>query len=169
METNNKRVFAKNIRNLVFGAEDSLVSTVGLLSGITVAGVSGQDIVITGVILIFVEAFSMGIGSLLSEHGSEEYLSGQDIPIGKTVTAPFIMFVSYFVTGFIPLLPYIFLEPLQALWLSIVLALISLFILGLWSAKIYKIRVYKHGLQMLLIGGGAVLIGAVVGTFIKGV
>ena len=32
------REFAGRMRNFIFGVEDSLVSTVGLLSGITVAG-----------------------------------------------------------------------------------------------------------------------------------
>ena len=52
-------------RNFVFGVEDSLVSTVGLLSGISIAGVTNKTIIMTGVILIFVEAVSMGAGSFL--------------------------------------------------------------------------------------------------------
>src|SRR3989338_4103836 len=44
------------IRNLIFGVEDSLVSTVDLLSGVAAAGVPRSVIFLTGVVLIFVEA-----------------------------------------------------------------------------------------------------------------
>ena len=51
------------LRNFIFGVEDSLVSTVGLLSGVAVANVDQATIFLTGMVLIFVEAFSMGVGS----------------------------------------------------------------------------------------------------------
>jgi len=60
-------------RNFIFGVEDSLVSTVGLLSGIAAADTSRFTIITTGIVLIFVEAFSMGIGSFLSEETSEQF------------------------------------------------------------------------------------------------
>ena len=56
------------LRNTVFGVEDSLVSTVGLLSGIAATGsVSKSFILLTGIVYISVEAFSMAVGSFLSE------------------------------------------------------------------------------------------------------
>src|SRR5262245_46938731 len=60
-------------RNFVFGVEDSLVSTVGLLSGVAIAGLAREEIFLTGVILIFVEAVSMAAGSFLSESSAEEF------------------------------------------------------------------------------------------------
>ena len=62
-----KDSFAHYFSSFIFGVEDSLVSTVGLLSGVAVAGVNRSGIFVTGVILIFVEAFSMGVGNFLSE------------------------------------------------------------------------------------------------------
>jgi hypothetical protein len=50
-------------RNFIFGSEDSLVSTVGLLAGIVSAGIERKEIIISGIVLICVEAFSMSIGS----------------------------------------------------------------------------------------------------------
>ena len=62
------------VRNFVFGIEDSLVSTVGLLSGVAVAAVPRETIILIGVVLILVEAFSMAVGSFLSEQSTEEYV-----------------------------------------------------------------------------------------------
>ena len=51
------------VRNFIFGVEDSLVSTLGFLAGIAVAGIATRELVTSGIVLILVEAFSMGVGS----------------------------------------------------------------------------------------------------------
>lgn len=60
------------IREIVFGFEDSLVSTLGVVTGVA-AGTQSQFIVIlTGVVLIFVEGLSMAAGSYLSSKSARE-------------------------------------------------------------------------------------------------
>lgn len=158
--------YAKYLKSFVFGVEDSLVSTVGLLSGVAVSGRDKETIILAGVVLIFVEAFSMGIGSLLSENAEEEFKSGVDLPIKRSSLAALIMFVSYFIAGFIPLLPYLFFEIQLAFWVSVFFALISLFILGAISAKISGTSIVRNGLEMFFIGGAAILLGVIVGTLV---
>ncbi|KKS05141.1 MAG: hypothetical protein UU58_C0001G0001, partial [Candidatus Nomurabacteria bacterium GW2011_GWA2_41_25] len=41
------KTFILYVRNFIFGAEDSLVSTVGLLSGIASAGIARKEIIIS--------------------------------------------------------------------------------------------------------------------------
>ena len=163
----NKASFAAYVRNFVFGVEDSLVSTVGLLSGVAFAGLAKQEIILTGVILIFVEAFSMGVGSLLSEHTAQEYMENQELPLRANIKNGAVMFISYFIAGFIPLVPYIFLTNGQAFYVSITLSLIALFLLGLFSGKLFKGQILKQALQMLIIGGIAIGVGVVVGSLLK--
>ncbi|MBI2109299.1 MAG: VIT1/CCC1 transporter family protein [Parcubacteria group bacterium] len=153
-----------NIRNFVFGVEDSLVSTVGLLSGVAVAGTMPETIVLAGVVLIAVEAFSMGAGSLLSEHSARQISLRQEVPIQKSAKSALIMFFSYFFAGFIPLSPYIFLPISLAFWTSIGASLVALLILGTISGKIAGIRPLRPALEMLLIGGAAIALGAAVGV-----
>lgn len=144
-----------------------MVSTVGLLSGIAVASVPRSTIFLTGIILIFVEAFSMGVGSFLSEQSAEEYISKRkSVPSTKSITGAIIMFVSYFASGFIPLFPYIVFPVSLALWLSIALSLASLLALGIISARLFETNVIKSGIRMLLVGGIAVVAGVLVGRII---
>lgn len=155
-------------RNFIFGAEDSLVSTVGLLAGIVAAGVTKKEVIISGIVLICVEAFSMSVGSFLSEKATEE--SSTEIKRSKRsnpLLASVIMFLSYFVCGLIPLFPYFIIATGQAFWLSIVASLISLFILGIVSAKILKINIIKNSIRMFLIGGLAICLGVGVGMLIR--
>lgn len=153
------------IRNVVFGGEDSLVSTVGLLSGIAAGGVVRQDIILTGVVLIFVEALSMGVGSFLSESTAEEYLNRAGTTSARIGAG--IMFISYFILGFIPLFPYVILPVDQAFWASILASIAALFLLGWFSGHELKRNVLRSSLKMAILGGSTIAIGVIIGKLIR--
>lgn len=152
------------VRNLVFGVEDGLVSTVGLLSGIAIAGVPRETIFLTGVVLIFVEAFSMAAGSFLSEASVEEMDGGRD-DTKSSVAAGILMFASYFFAGLIPLAPYVFLDVVRAFPLSIALSIAALVLLGRWSGRRTRAP-WEKALRMGLVGGLAILVGTLAGNFV---
>ena len=143
------------------------MSTVGLLSGVAVTDASRKTIILTGLVLIFVEAFSMGVGSFLSEHSAEEYVKRKELPLGAMVAPAIIMFVSYFFAGLVPLAPYLVAPMESAFGLSIFLSLVALFCLGAFGARMRGARLVRHGAQMLIIGGAAILIGVVVGMIVN--
>ena len=156
------------LRNFIFGVEDSLVSTVGLLSGVAIAGMEPKQIFLTGIILIFVEAVSMSAGSFLSESSAEEYVSQSEKVTKKSYFAALVMFFSYAISGFVPLLPYLFLPLSTAFVVSIVLSILALFALGVISAKLSKTHFLKGALRMAVIGGVAILVGAGIGSVFGG-
>lgn len=158
------------LRNVIFGVADSLVSTVGLLAGIDVAGTSRPIIILTGIVYAFVEAFSMAVGSFLSEQSAEEYEVKGEVPAGGPVTAGIVMFASFMFASFIPIVPYIlFRSSAAALGCSIGFSLVALCIVGVISATIVKVDVLRHSVKMVLLGGAAIVIGVIVGRFIKAV
>lgn len=154
------------MRNFIFGVEDSLVSTVGLLSGVAAAGLNKTDIFLTGLVLIFVEAFSMGIGSFLSEDTTEDAHIRSKVK-GASIIGALIMFISYFLAGLIPLTPYILFKVQNAFVLSNVFSLTSLFVLGLISASLYKRPLFKLAIKMSVMGGIAILVGIFVGRLVQ--
>lgn len=154
------------IRNFIFGVEDGLVSTVGLVSGVAIANMPRSEIVLSGVVLIFVEAFSMAVGSFLSEHSVEEYTDHKDVPLWNSALGGLIMFFAYFIFGFVPLSPYVFAPVKYAFWISIIFSLVALFFLGFLTSKISGAKVLRNGLQMLVIGGAAIVIGVVVSKLV---
>ncbi|MCC7522697.1 VIT1/CCC1 transporter family protein [Candidatus Uhrbacteria bacterium] len=155
------------LRNFVFGVEDSLVSTVGLLAGIAAADVPRATIFLTGAILVIVEAFSMGVGSLLSEESIEEYEGRKKPSESRSFAGGAIMFFSYIIAGLIPLVPYAFLERTEALPMSIAGSLGGLFLLGYISARRFNGKPFRTGMRMFLLGGLAILAGVVVGLVFK--
>lgn len=157
---------ASYVRNLIFGVEDGLVSTVGLLAGVATADVARADIILTGVVLIVVEAFSMATGSFLSESEAEEYERGS-AGVRRPIIDGLIMFASYGVAGLIPLLPYVFIEIPLALFVSIGLSLVSLTLLGALGARFSRSRILPHALKMLVVGGVSVGVGVLVARLLR--
>lgn len=151
------------LRNFIFGVEDSLVSTVGFVSGIAAASVAHETILLSGIVLIFVEAFSMGVGSALSEESVQEARQHRSVRWARAFSGGMIMFFSYLGAGFLVLSPYLLSEPAIARSQSIALSLVLLFLLGVISAKIARLPVFRRALRMLVIGGLAILLGALVG------
>lgn len=62
----------ETIRELVFGVEDGMVSTMGAVTGIAVGTGNPYIILLSGVVIIAVESISMGVGSYLSNKSEKE-------------------------------------------------------------------------------------------------
>lgn len=154
-------------KSFIFGVEDSLVSTVGLLSGVALAGVTTATVVLTGVVLIFVEAFSMAAGEYLSEYETEQVEAGGAVSSRTSLTASAIMFASYLVSGFVPLSPYLFFTSAgAALPYSVGASLVALLVLGLIGARVTRTSYFSHALRMVLVGGAAILVGILAGQLV---
>ena len=160
---NTQKQKAMYLRNVVFGIEDSFVSTVGLLSGIAASHIDQTTILMAGVILILVESISMGAGSLISEHEVLQYEAKRDLPYTKARSAAFLMFISYLIAGLVPLFPYVFFGKEIALPISIIITLFGLFLLGSVSASKFGGNPLRNGFRTLVIGGVAIIVGITAG------
>ena len=154
------------IRNFFFGVEDSLVSTVGFVSGIAAAGVRTSTLVLTGIVLIFVEAFSMAVGSFLSDTSAREFASRHEVSEIPSIRGGLIMFFSYFGSGIVVLAPYLWMGNGNAFIWSVVLSLGALFLLGLLGGGMCGLPPFRRGIRMVVTGGGAIVIGVLVGKFV---
>ncbi len=154
------------IRNFVFGVEDGLVSTVGFLSGIAVAAVPKSTILLTGIILVFVEAVSMAAGTFLAEDFTDDYLLQKEVALSFPLRASLTMFISYFLAGLVPIIPYI-IAPLESAFIwSIILTILALVVFGVITSKLSKVNVAKNSIRMLIIAGLAIVVGVGIGKII---
>ena len=114
-------------RNIVYGIEDSLISSTGVIVGVSLAGFPRTQVLTTGIILIIVEALSMAFGSFVAEDSfmSKSNIVHSNISITKYAVA---MLLSYIVAGAIPLVPFALDVPNAWTWSS-GLALASLYAL----------------------------------------
>jgi VIT1/CCC1 family predicted Fe2+/Mn2+ transporter len=150
------------LRSLIFGFQDALVSTTGVIVGIS-AGVNNKPLIIlSALVTISVEAMSMAAGQYLSEK------SVHDLPQNRhhdnLIIGSLLMFFSYLAGGFMVITP-VFFVPLQYVSVtSIIFAFTSLFILGFLKAKLFTGKIWRSAIEMLVIGGLATLIGLSVGS-----
>ncbi|MBV8082773.1 MAG: VIT1/CCC1 transporter family protein [Candidatus Eremiobacteraeota bacterium] len=77
-----------------------------------------------------------------------------------------VMAPSFLLGAIAPILPYIFTNGNMALGLSILLACLALFGIGIVKARVTGGNPWRSGLEQFLIGAGAGVIGYVVGTFL---
>lgn len=134
------------VRNLVYGVEDSLISTGGVVIGIALAGLRRSDILTTGIILLLVESLSMGFGSFIAEDNFMATAAMSHSP-WTIVKYASVMFMSYMLAGAIPLAPFAL--DIQHAWQwAFVLTLTSLFALLYWFQ-----RIAKKAMVLTAIGG----------------
>ncbi|RJR27361.1 hypothetical protein C4561_02295 [candidate division WWE3 bacterium] len=149
-----KKIFPDYVRNIVFGAEDSLVSTVGVLFGLASSNeYTLAQLMLVGVTLTSVEALSMGVGSYLSEteiHELDHSGNHKDSPI----IGGLLMYFSYLIFGIVVLAPYLLFGIPTGKFVSIILTFISLYFVGYFPTK--SIR---EGLRMFIVAGIAIIVG----------
>lgn len=154
------------IRNVIFGIQDSFGSTVGFLSGIAVSGVNKETLLTSGIILVMVEAFSMGIGSIISDHTVEEVKSKKSLPLRGSIFGGVYMFFAYVFAGLVPLLPYYFLWGPYAILGSILCTTIFIAMLGYVSGKMLGLSPLHHTKEMLFVGVVSIAAGVTIGKLL---
>ncbi len=166
-----RHAIVDSIREIIFGLEDALVSTLGAVTGIAFGSGSTYIVILSGLVLIAAESTSMAAGSYLSsknavaaENIAHKSKSKEPVRAGRSA---FVMGVSYFVGGFVPLTPYFFLEIGQAVYPSIILTVIVLFLIGAWAATYTKRSKVKSGLEMAGVSLFAALIGYLIGILVR--
>lgn len=151
------------LRHIVFGFEDGFVSTVGALVGVAASNSGKSYIIITGLIIIAVEALSMGFGSYITEKSAHEL--GRIKHSDNLFLDGILMWSSYTIAGLCALTPYFFIEPTQSATVaSILITLTGLFWLGFTKGKLVHKNPIKSGLEIMLLAGLAILVGFGVGT-----
>lgn len=151
------------LRSSFFGAEDSLVSTTGLVAGLAAGSQDVKFILLGGIVAVAVEAVSMGAGQYLSQKAVGEYDGNKASPIGTGVT----MFFAYIVAGAVPIAPMVFLNYPVSLFVSVGAALTALYVIGFIKGKIVNRPASRSGFEVLVIGGLATMIGLLVGVALK--
>ncbi|MBI2592002.1 VIT1/CCC1 transporter family protein [Candidatus Saccharibacteria bacterium] len=161
-----KQIKREYLRSTLFGVEDSLVSTTGLIAGLSVGANSNRLVILGGVVAIIIEAVSMGAGEYLSD----DAVKGLDKIDRNTESASvsgLLMFSSYLLAGLIPLTPILILDYPTSLITSVLAALATLFLLGYVKGRILRVSAFKGGLKILIIGGLATALGIIVGFLFK--
>jgi VIT1/CCC1 family predicted Fe2+/Mn2+ transporter len=153
------------IRDLVYGANDGIITTFAVVAGVTGGALSPRAVLIVGAANLFADGLSMGVGNYLSIRSNESARAAEQLPEEEASPARhgLATFAAFFAAGAIPLLPYVL--PLgdgRTLGVSVVLTFLALFTVGSLRALVTIDRWWAAGLEML--GLGAVVAIAAYGS-----
>ncbi len=154
------------LRSTVFGFQDALVSTTGVIVGVAIGTQDKSIVLLAGVATIMVEALSMAAGQYMSEKTVQQ-MNKTKKHTDNLVIGALIMYCSYFLGGLVPLIPILLFPLPDAALISIIFSLIGLLLLGIIKAKIVKESVLRSAVEILILGGAATAVGLLVGYFLK--
>ncbi len=158
---------AKNqyIRTIIFAVEDSLVSTTGLIAGISVGVNNKAVVIVSGIVAIAVEAISMGASQYISDDAIEQAIKKRGD--SQAFKDGLLMLASYFAAGLIPLLPVVFFTYPTSLYFSVLFALVGLIILGYVKSRVLRTNPLRGAVKVVVVGGLATILGIIVGLIFK--
>jgi VIT1/CCC1 family predicted Fe2+/Mn2+ transporter len=161
------------IRDFVYGANDGLITTFAVVSGVAGGALSHLAVLVIGAANLAADGVSMGVGNLLAIRADERAREADGLP--ELETYPWkhglATLVAFVVAGAVPLLPYVL--PVTAqnrlMW-STASTFACLFLLGA-RGVITRDRWWRTGLETLLLGavvalaayGAGVLVAKVAG------
>jgi VIT1/CCC1 family predicted Fe2+/Mn2+ transporter len=143
------------VRDLVYGANDGIITTFAVVAGVSGGGLSLRVVLIIGAANLFADGLSMGVGNYLSIRAHESVLEAQHLPEEEAspVRHGFATFAAFVLAGVLPLVPFMIPQlPLDRFALSIVFTLLALFVVGASRALIANVTWWRGGLEMLTLG-----------------
>jgi VIT1/CCC1 family predicted Fe2+/Mn2+ transporter len=156
--------------DLVYGANDGIITTFAVVSGVAGASLDARTVLILGAANLFADGFSMGASNYLSIRSDEAVRVsrgeeiGEPFPLrhGVATTGAFVL------AGVIPLIPYVAAPPERRFAVAVVATLTALFVVGALRSTVTALRWWKAGVEMLAVGALASAVSYAVGWLIAG-
>jgi len=141
------------MRDLVYGANDGIITTFAVVAGVAGGALSSQAVLIVGAANLFADGLSMGVGNYLGirSHESARAAQGLDEEEASPARHGIATFLAFVVAGAIPLVPYV-LPVTHTAFLSAALTLLALFAVGSLRSLVTIDRWWTAGLEMLGLG-----------------
>lgn len=151
------------IRDIVYAANDGLVTTLAVVAGVQGADLSPIVVLAMGFANLAADGLSMGLGNYLGikSERATELKDGYDERRESIEAARHgaVTWLSFVLAGLVPLLPYLFgMESSSAFELSLAASGATLFGVGAARTFVTRRSAWRSGLEMLLVGalaGGA--------------
>lgn len=161
------------IREMVYGANDGIVTTFAVVAGVTGGGLSARVVLICGIANLIADGLSMAAGNYLSIRSHESVLEAEGRPEEEAFPARHAMatFAAFVVAGALPLIPYFVPGTAEGRfgW-SLALALLAMFGVGASRAFVTNVRWWRAGGEMfglgVLVTAAAYASGALVSALI---
>ncbi|HWN22911.1 MAG TPA: VIT1/CCC1 transporter family protein [Gaiellaceae bacterium] len=157
-----ERLAGHYLPDLVYGANDGIITTFAVVSGVVGASLSERVIVILGLANLVADGLSMGASNYLARRSQAEEQLAERREAARHGLATALGFV---VAGVIPLVAY--LAPLDSdarFPVAIGLAAAALFGVGAARTFVTKRGLLRSGAEMLVVGSAAAAVAYAIGA-----
>ena len=156
------RVAGHYLPDLVYGANDGIITTFAVVSGVVGASLSSRVVVILGLANLIADGFSMGASNYLARRSQVELAVDARLEAARHGSATAIGFV---VAGIVPLAAYLIpLSPDAKFPAATVLAAAALFTVGAARTLATRRGLLRSGIEMLLVGSVAGVVAFGIGA-----
>jgi VIT1/CCC1 family predicted Fe2+/Mn2+ transporter len=164
------------IRELIYGANDGIITTFAVVAGVAGGGLSLRVVLIIGVANLFADGLSMAVGNYLAIRSHESVLEAQNLPQEEAFPTRhgLATFIAFVLAGAVPLVPYMIPGlPIERFVVSTAMTLAAMFVIGALRALISNVSWWKAGAEMLGLGAVVALLayasGGLVARLVDGV
>ena len=142
------------IGDLVYGANDGILTTFAVVAGVTGGALSATAVIIVGMANLLADGLSMGVGNYLAIRARESALEQRGLPEEEAQPARhgLATFVAFVVAGSVPLVPYVVPVAFDGFIPAAVLAFGALFGVGAARSLVTASRWWISGMEMLGLG-----------------
>lgn len=153
--------------DIIYGANDGIVTTFTIISGAQGADLSYKVIIILGIINLLADGLSMGTSRYLSIR-SKVAAFRLNRTVSESSSHGIVTFIAFVGFGIIPLICF-FLPGFEnyQFTISILVCLITLFFAGSLRYFINKKQWWRTGFEMAIIGGSTALLAYSIGYGLK--
>ncbi|HUF13949.1 MAG TPA: VIT1/CCC1 transporter family protein [Longimicrobiales bacterium] len=154
--------------DLVYGANDGIITTFAIVAGVAGADLPGAVVIILGVANLIADGFSMGASNFLSLRSKATM---ERIHVGR-VSEPFALrhglatFLAFVTIGVIPLLGYILPFRGDPFVVASVMTLSAMFVVGASRSFVSGGRWWSEGAEMLAVGATAAAVAFGLGRLV---
>lgn len=158
------------LRDLIYGANDGIITTFAVVTGVAGAGLAPRTVIILGLANLLADGFSMGASNFLSIRSDEATRAAR----GEEISEPFparhgvATMAAFVVLGGVPLVPYLVVPGALQLQFATVITLVTLFLVGAARSLVTNLHWWKAGAEMLAVGAAAAAVSYGVGSLISG-
>jgi vacuolar iron transporter family protein len=150
-------VARRYLGDLVYGANDGIITTFAVASGVAGADLSSRVVVILGFANLIADGLSMAASNFLAIRSVSDVRREQGVPVEPhPIRHALATFMAFGIAGAVPLLAYV-LPTARADQFSVatVLTLLTLFLVGASRSLVTPTRWFRSGLEMLIVGASA--------------
>jgi VIT1/CCC1 family predicted Fe2+/Mn2+ transporter len=157
------------VKELVYGANDGIVTTFAVVSGVVGGGLSARVVVVVGLASLFADGFSMAASDYLSNKTEQAAKGGSDRAADRPLRGAAATFVAFVVAGALPLLPYLIPRATRyGFPLAAGATALALVLVGSLRTRWTHRSALRGGGEMLLVGGAASAIAYGIGRLLRG-